>query len=68
MGPKVEKAIRDGDLGLNPASQGDLIRVSRCRRSLKSWASRPDQGRQGRVRKRADRDERNPGRDANASL
>ena len=27
MGPKVEKAIRDGDLGLNPASQGDLIRV-----------------------------------------
>jgi ribosome recycling factor len=27
MGPKVEKAIRDADLGLNPASQGDLIRV-----------------------------------------
>ena len=27
MGPKVEKAIRDCDLGLNPASQGDLIRV-----------------------------------------
>jgi len=24
---KVEKAIRDGDLGLNPATQGDLIRV-----------------------------------------
>jgi ribosome recycling factor len=24
---KVEKAIRDSDLGLNPASQGDLIRV-----------------------------------------
>jgi len=24
---KVEKAIRDGDLGLNPASQGELIRV-----------------------------------------
>ena len=24
---KVEKAIRDCDLGLNPASQGDLIRV-----------------------------------------
>lgn len=24
---KVEKAIRDADLGLNPASQGDLIRV-----------------------------------------
>ncbi len=23
----VEKAIRDGDLGLNPATQGDLIRV-----------------------------------------
>ena len=27
MASKVEKAIRDGDLGLNPASQGDLIRV-----------------------------------------
>lgn len=27
MAPKVEKAIRDCDLGLNPASQGDLIRV-----------------------------------------
>jgi ribosome recycling factor len=24
---KVEKAIRDSDLGLNPSSQGDLIRV-----------------------------------------
>jgi len=24
---KIEKAIRDSDLGLNPASQGDLIRV-----------------------------------------
>ena len=29
MAPKVEKAIRDCDLGLNPASQGDLIRVPR---------------------------------------
>ncbi len=27
MAPKVEKAIRDADLGLNPASQGELIRV-----------------------------------------
>ncbi len=27
MIPKVEKAIRDSDLGLNPATQGDLIRV-----------------------------------------
>lgn len=27
MGAKIEKAIRDSDLGLNPASQGDLIRV-----------------------------------------
>lgn len=27
MAPKIEKAIRDSDLGLNPASQGDLIRV-----------------------------------------
>jgi ribosome recycling factor len=27
MAPKVEKAIRDCDLGLNPASQGEMIRV-----------------------------------------
>ena len=27
MGPKIEKAIRDSDLGLNPASMGDLLRV-----------------------------------------
>ncbi|TFZ08010.1 ribosome recycling factor [Ramlibacter humi] len=27
MGPKIEKAIRDSDLGLNPASMGELIRV-----------------------------------------
>jgi ribosome recycling factor len=27
MGPKIEKAIRESDLGLNPASMGDLIRV-----------------------------------------
>jgi ribosome recycling factor len=27
MGPVIEKAIRDSDLGLNPASTGDLIRV-----------------------------------------
>jgi len=27
MGAKIEKAIRDSDLGLNPASMGDLIRV-----------------------------------------
>ena len=27
MAQKIEKAIRDSDLGLNPASQGDLIRV-----------------------------------------
>jgi ribosome recycling factor len=27
MAAKVEKAIRDADLGLNPASQGDVIRV-----------------------------------------
>ena len=24
MGPKIEKAIRDSDLGLNPSSMGDL--------------------------------------------
>ncbi|MEW6480435.1 MAG: ribosome recycling factor [Pseudomonadota bacterium] len=27
MGAKIEKAIRESELGLNPASQGDLIRV-----------------------------------------
>lgn len=27
MGPKIEKAIRESDLGLNPAAMGDLIRV-----------------------------------------
>jgi ribosome recycling factor len=27
MAPKIEKAIRDSDLGLNPAAMGDLIRV-----------------------------------------
>ncbi|ARN20736.1 ribosome recycling factor [Piscinibacter gummiphilus] len=27
MGPKIEKAIRESDLGLNPSAQGDLLRV-----------------------------------------
>ena len=27
MAQKIEKAIRESELGLNPASQGDLIRV-----------------------------------------
>jgi ribosome recycling factor len=27
MGAKIEKAIRDSDLGLNPSSMGELIRV-----------------------------------------
>jgi len=27
MSAKIEKAIRDSDLGLNPSSQGDIIRV-----------------------------------------
>jgi ribosome recycling factor len=27
MGAKIEKAIRESDLGLNPAAQGDLLRV-----------------------------------------
>ena len=27
MVAKIEKAIRDGDLGLNPATNGDVIRV-----------------------------------------
>ena len=27
MGPKIEKAIRESGLGLNPAAQGDLLRI-----------------------------------------
>jgi ribosome recycling factor len=27
LGAKIEKAIRESDLGLNPAAQGDLLRV-----------------------------------------
>ena len=27
LGPKIEKALRESDLGLNPAAMGDLIRV-----------------------------------------
>jgi ribosome recycling factor len=27
LGPKIEKAIRESDLGLNPSSQGELLRV-----------------------------------------
>jgi ribosome recycling factor len=27
MAPKIERAIRDSDLGLNPATQGDIVRV-----------------------------------------
>ena len=27
LGPKIEKAIRESDLGLNPSAQGDLLRV-----------------------------------------
>jgi ribosome recycling factor len=27
LGPKIEKAIRESDLGLNPSTQGDVIRV-----------------------------------------
>jgi ribosome recycling factor len=27
MGAKIEKAIRDSDLGLNPSAQGDLLRI-----------------------------------------
>src|SRR5215204_4326434 len=29
LGPAIEKAIRDSDLGLNPSSMGDTIRVPR---------------------------------------
>ena len=31
MGAKIEKAIRESDLGLNPSSMGDLI-ACRCPR------------------------------------
>src|SRR5215213_10176773 len=27
MGPAIEKAIRDSDLGLNPSTMGDMVRV-----------------------------------------
>jgi len=27
LAPKIEKAIRESDLGLNPSAQGDLLRV-----------------------------------------
>ncbi|MEJ7137143.1 ribosome recycling factor [Amphibiibacter pelophylacis] len=27
MAPKIEKAIRESDLGLNPSAQGDLLRI-----------------------------------------
>jgi len=27
LGPKIERAIRESDLGLNPSAQGDLLRV-----------------------------------------
>ena len=27
LGPKIEKAIRDSGLGLNPSAQGDLLRI-----------------------------------------
>lgn len=27
MGPKIERAIRESDLGLNPSTQGDILRV-----------------------------------------
>jgi ribosome recycling factor len=27
MGPAIEKAIRDSDLGLNPSTMGDIVRV-----------------------------------------
>ncbi|HRZ62634.1 MAG TPA: ribosome-recycling factor, partial [Rubrivivax sp.] len=27
MGPKIERAIRESSLGLNPSAQGDLLRV-----------------------------------------
>jgi ribosome recycling factor len=27
MSPKIEKAIREADLGLNPAAQGDVLRI-----------------------------------------
>ena len=66
MGAKIEKAIRDSDLGLNPSSMGELIRVpmppmSEERREGKAW----------RLQSRgqwATEDESNLRRDANESV
>lgn len=66
MVQKVEKAIRDSDLGLNPATQGDLIRVpmpaltEERRREMTKLVKQEGEGAKVAVR--------NLRRDANAQL
>ena len=54
MIPAIEKAIRDSDLGLNPATSGDLIRVpmpaltEERRRDLIKVVHKEAESRQGR--------------------
>jgi len=66
MGAKIEKAIRESDLGLNPAAMGDLIRVpmppmSEERRKEMTKLAR-NEGENGRIAIR------NLRRDANESV
>jgi ribosome recycling factor len=64
MGAKIEKAIRESDLGLNPASQGDLIRVpmpaltEERRKDLTKVVKSRRRGRQGRGAQPAPRGQR----------
>ncbi len=58
---KIEKAIRDSDLGLNPATHGDIIRVP-MPSLTEERRQRPDQGGARRSGKRARRDAQYPPR------
>ena len=64
MGAKIEKAIRESDLGLNPSTQGDLIRVP-MPALTEERRKRPDQGGTQRRRRRPKVAVRNLRRDAN---
>ena len=61
MVPVIEKAIRDSDLGLNPATSGDVIRVP-MPRADRGAPPRADQGRAARGRGRARRGAQHPPR------
>ena len=63
----VEKALRDSDLGLNPATSGDVIRVPDAGAD-RGAAARPDQGRQERGRRTRRLAVRNVRRDAISHL